>query len=78
MNGSPVGPSLPASDWQPRWEVDVGSGCKVGVAIDDHCFVVLVPGFEMKDGEIEYTGQWKPTPWIPRAAARLIGMQAMD
>ena len=60
------------SNWQPKWEVDVGAGCKVGVTIDDHCFVVLVPSFKMKGDEVEYTGEWKPTPWIPMAAARLI------
>lgn len=68
MNGDPD----IVSNWQPKWEVDVGHDCKVGVTIDDHCFVVLVPGFEMKGGEIEYTGEWKPTPWIPMAAARLV------
>ena len=59
-------------NWQPKWEVDVGADCKVGVTIDDHCFVVLVPGFKIVDDKIEFTGTWKPTPWIPVAAARLI------
>jgi hypothetical protein len=30
----------------------------------------------MRGGEVEYTGEWKPTPWIPIAAAHLIGKKA--
>jgi len=80
MNGDPGadGTSLSATDWQPKWEVDVGHNCKVGITTDDHCFVVLVPAFEMKGGEVEYTGEWKPTPWIPMAAARLIGERVRE
>lgn len=57
-------PGAAVSQWKPRWTVDVGHGCKVGVTMDDGCFLVLVP-----DG----TGQWWPGQWIPPAVARLIG-----
>ena len=66
------------ANWQPKWEVDVGAGCKVGVTIDDPCSVVLIPAFEMKNGEVEYTGKWTPTPWIPKAAAQLIVERLME
>jgi len=52
------------SPWQPRWRVDVGHGCEVGITIDDGCFVVLY------QNESE---QWRPGSHIPLAAARLIG-----
>ena len=50
--------------WQPRWTVDTGRGCTVGLTLDDGCYVVLLPNA---------VGQWRPTPWIPRQAAELIG-----
>lgn len=57
-------PGAAVSPWQPRWTVDVGHGCEVGVTTDDGCFLVLYP---MKDG------QWRPGAHIPTAAARLMG-----
>ena len=57
-------PGGAVSPWQPRWRVDVGHGCEVGVTTDDGCFLVLCP---------DETGQWWPGQWIPPAAARLIG-----
>ena len=50
--------------WQPRWRVDVGHDCEVGVTVDDGCFVVLVQN---------ESSEWHPTAHIPVAAARLIG-----
>ena len=35
-------PSAPVR-WRPRWLVDVGQGEKLGLTIDDGCFVVLYP-----------------------------------
>ena len=55
----------PALDlWQPRWTVDVGHGCEVGVTTDDGCFLVLYP---------TKAGRWRPGAHIPTAAARLMG-----
>ncbi len=53
------------SPWQPRWRVDVGHGCEVGVTVDDGCFVVLYP---------DEMGQWRPGTHIPVAAACLMKM----
>lgn len=51
-----------ASALEPKWTVDVGSGCEVGLTIDDGCFVVLYP----------QGGGWKPGSYIPKAAAKKI------
>lgn len=51
------------ANWQPTWMVDTGHDCPVGIAMDDKCYVCLVP-----DGE-----GWKPTTHIPMQAAQLIG-----
>ena len=48
----------------PEWKVDVGSGCELGIAIDDGCFLVLYP---------KETGQWLPGKHIPPAVARKLG-----
>jgi len=55
--------------WQPKKIVDVGGGCKLGIATDDGCFVVLYP---------TEAGQWRPGTHIPIPVARLIGELAMD
>lgn len=43
----------------PRQRIECGEYCEVGIAIDDHCFVVLL---HSEQG-------WMPTPWIPKEAA---------
>ena len=52
------------SNWQPQYIVDVGHGCELGIAIDDHCFVVLSP---------TETGQWRTVKHIPKQVAWQIG-----
>lgn len=56
--------SDPSATWLPRWIVDCGRDCEVGIAVDDHCFVVLAKTFD---------GQWHPTKHIPRQAAEKLG-----
>jgi hypothetical protein len=48
------------AEWRPRWVVEVGHNCRVGIAIDDGCFVVLYP----KPGY-----NWKPGTHVPRQVA---------
>ena len=50
--------------WQPEYIIDLGMGCKIGVTVDDGCFVVLYP-----------TGvdQWQPGTHIPKEVAKFIG-----
>lgn len=55
MSQCPTGPV-----WIPRWLVDCGKGCEVGITIDDHCFVVLVK---------DWHGNWRPARHIPREVA---------
>jgi len=50
-------------DWQPEWLVDVGCGCELGIATDDHCFIVLYP----------HDGQWQTGKYIPVQVARRLG-----
>ncbi len=64
VGGATTGDPSAFSSWQPRWRVDVGHGCEVGITTDDGCFVVLYP---------TEVGQWRPGKHIPIAAARLIG-----
>jgi hypothetical protein len=45
--------------WTPRWTVDVGNGCSLGIAIDDGCFVVLY----------HHGDSWRPGKHIPKAVA---------
>ena len=66
------------SPWQPKWKVDVGHGCEVGVTIDDHCLMALIPTHKMTNGEIEFTGEWKPTPWIPKAVAEFMATKVAE
>lgn len=55
----------PASvTWIPRWLVDCGKGCEVGITIDDHCFVVLAKSS---------SGQWGPATHIPWQAVDKLG-----
>ena len=54
----------PAVVWTPKWLVDCGKGCEVGITIDDHCFVVLAKN---------WADQWMPTTHIPWEAAGTIG-----
>lgn len=48
------------NEWVPRWLVEFGKDDKVGIAIDDHCVVVLIKNA---------VGQWRPSSWIPREVA---------
>ena len=50
--------------WEPLWTVDVGCDCKVGITVDDSCFMVLSQNM---------AGQWRPSTHIPIAAARFLG-----
>ena len=52
------------SSWVPRWIVDVGRDCEMGIAIDDHCFVVLAQAG---------SGHWMLSRWIPWQVARKLG-----
>jgi hypothetical protein len=49
-----------AVGWRPRWLVDVGHGCQLGITIDDDCFLVLYP----HDNDT-----WKPGKHIPKQVA---------
>jgi len=55
--------------YNPKWKVDVGSGCELGIAVDDGCFMVL---YRNK------TGQWLPGKHIPPAVASKLGELADD
>lgn len=46
--------------WEPKWIIDVGHECMVGLTIDDGCFVALLQN---------ETGQWCPTTHIPKNVA---------
>lgn len=50
-----------AVHWVPRWLVDCGKRCEVGITIDDHCFVVLAK---------DWSGKWGPTSHIPPVVAQ--------
>lgn len=45
--------------WRPRWTVDVGHSDKLGLTIDDGCFIVLYP---------REPNEWAPGTHVPRAA----------
>ena len=53
----PTNPS--AATLRPRWRVECGAECEVGITVDDHCFIVL----------LKREHEWMPTPYIPREAA---------
>jgi len=53
-----------STNWQPRWVVETPTGSKIGLVLDDHCFVVLSPNS---------CGQWNSIKHIPKSVARLIG-----
>ena len=50
--------------WKPRWFVDIGGQCQIGIDIDDHCFVVLTKNV---------VGSWTPSQWIPPIVAVRLG-----
>jgi hypothetical protein len=50
-----------ASSREPRWIIDVGDDCRVGITTDDRCFVVLYP---------QAGGGWKSGKHIPRKAVQ--------
>ncbi len=54
-------------EYKPKWKVDVGSGCELGISTDDGCFLILYP---------KETGQWKPGKHIPPVVARELGKLA--
>lgn len=49
--------------WQPRWEVNLSHDSKLGIAIDDGCFVVLYPTED---------GGWQPGTHMPKSVAERI------
>ncbi len=49
--------------WQPRWTVDIGNNCQMGLTIDDGCLVPLV---------LTYDEQWIPTHHLPEALVSFI------
>ena len=55
--------------YKPEWKVDVGSGCELGISIDDGCFLVLYP----KENDT-----WKPGKHIPLAVAIKLGELAYN
>jgi len=60
MMESPVADSR----WRPKWVEKTRAGSKVGVTVDDHCFVVL-----SYDPENDL---WHPCKHIPQEVAMLI------
>jgi len=50
--------------WKPKWVIDVGDKCKLGITIDDGCFIVLYP---------QDSGTWKPGKHIPKEVAERLG-----
>ena len=46
--------------WRPKWEVNLNDDSKLGIAIDDGCFVVLYPTDD---------GGWQPGTHIPKSVA---------
>jgi hypothetical protein len=55
--------------WTPKWIVDCGKDCEVGLTVDDHCFLVLIKGD---------SGEWQPCKHIPREAAKKMWELADD
>jgi len=50
--------------WHPKWIVTAQAGYDLGLIVDDHCFVALVP---------DQNGQWRPAYHIPQLIAEEIG-----
>ena len=50
--------------WQPKEIIDLGNGCRIGVADNDGCFAIFV---------LDRDGSWKPTNWLPAKAAKWLG-----
>lgn len=46
--------------WRPQWFVDVGDHCRLGITVDDGCFIVLYP---------HPNGVWRPGTHVPQAVA---------
>jgi hypothetical protein len=53
--------------WLPRWLVDVGHGCELGITTDDGCFVVLYPHED---------NAWQPGRHIPKPVAERMAQLA--
>ncbi len=64
MLENPISSTTVGVQWEPTWLVDCGNDCKVGITMDDGCYLVLVQ---------DQKAQWQPTKWIPAAAARFMG-----
>ena len=47
----------PKSKWEPEWSVTTPGGSEVGIARDDHCFVILSHGAD---------GEWHTTNHQPK------------
>ncbi len=55
-------PSTSEAEWKPRWLIDLGNGDRLGVTVDDGCFVVLY----------SHDATWRPGTRIPKEAAAQI------
>lgn len=62
VSGRRRGANEPAAKpgWRPQWFVDVGDHCRLGIAVDDGCFIVLYP---------HPNGVWRPGTHVPQAVA---------
>ena len=60
-------PSPFVEQWEPSWLVDVGNDMKVGIALDNECYVVLTQ---------TSAGLWRPITHIPVEAAKMLGRLA--
>jgi len=50
--------------WQPKEMIDLGDGCRIGIATRNGCYKVFV---------VDHNGNWEPTNWIPAKAAKRLG-----
>jgi hypothetical protein len=57
-------PSPFVEQWEPSWLVDMGNNMKVGIALDNECYVVLTQ---------TAAGPWRPITHIPVEAAKMLG-----
>ena len=42
MLENPISSTTVGVQWEPTWLVDCGNDCKVGITMDDGCYLVLV------------------------------------
>jgi hypothetical protein len=60
-------PSPFVEEWEPSWLVDMGHNMRVGIALDNECYVVLTQ---------TAAGPWRPMTHIPVEAAKMLGRLA--